>query len=1018
MDEAIENGMRCPTCGGQLSLYATTSSIGQKAPTVEPGQTSPARPLSYTPEQAVGVGELAIPAHNEVDAQAIRQWFSSIPLPISLEYYGSGSRRTMLVRAPLGQLKFISGKISATWPAAQLNILSADPLNAPVEAGVSRYDLAFALSKQEYLPLRAWKTFLEGDPAHGMLAATLGLRPNERAWIQVLVSRKGEPDWLPEVQRRVKTESLKGFQTTTEGAMLMGTTVMAAPVEHVNFKGGAFYVITMLALGLCALLGWLVSWVWFLGIPIALGLLYLLRKLPMFSRDDEWYSADIRQISSKIVEQEGFFRTMVRASVWTDGETRARMLMDQIQAALNQYDVSGGNSLTSVNAYPDSRYWPTGTNDTNEDYWAWLTASEVSALWHPPIVNEVISPGLIPVRGVESRAPDPEDVTGYYEIGSFIRPDASKEPVSISAEAIRKNTFLIGKTGTGKSTMQEHLVLAACDDPEQPAVVVIDPHGDMFSHLLGAIPARHQDRVRLLDVGDPEYVLSYNPLDVKSSGLTPDQSAQLIVDIGRSLWADFWGPRMQNPLKRAVQALSAANDGRPQGQALGLSLLSSVLSTNPEVRKRFLDMELNGHPLYPLLSRYFYGDYKQLSNNMREQIIQPVLSKAYRFEEDPMLALFSTGGSSLNPGEIIQKRQILLVNTRMSRFGSELSDFVGSMLINVLIREISRQGEISTDHRAPVTLVIDEFQTFTGAPWQEVVAQMRKWGGRTILGTQSLASMKTNSPDLVGVIMSGMYNMFAYQMNGEDARYISENELSAKDGGPAASTLTNLEPYFAYARLVRPDGKLTRPFYFVAREPAKVDEAQAKIVWDKRATYSRSLVDATREAAAQATYLDDQYGGVLLSNGAQPVNPGRRGRTTPTSGSGPSQLSEDILRKAAAGKEQPVPGSADAVWFQLSALGDHGLGGETSFDGAPEFPEELGEDEGEASTDSKEGTEAPKEKDDGNTIQATINAMQEKPMMPETSEISPEHDPLSDFLAEQFDGAIPPDDDDSSDDDK
>ena len=56
-------------------------------------------------------------------------------------------------------------------------------------------------------------------------------------------------------------------------------------------------------------------------------------------------------------------------------------------------------------------------------------------------------------------------------------------------------------------------------------------------------------------------------------------------------------------------------------------------------------------------------------------------------------------------------------------------------------------------------------------------------------------------------------------MNGEDAEYLSRHELSEKYGGPSRDTLISLDPYTCYARIMREDGKLSRPFFFRTASP-------------------------------------------------------------------------------------------------------------------------------------------------------------------------------------------------------
>ena len=415
--------------------------------------------------------------------------------------------------------------------------------------------------------------------------------------------------------------------------------------------------------------------------------------------------------------------------------------------------------------------------------------------------------------------------------------------------------FLIGKPGTGKTTLMEHIAKAAVEDPERDsAVIVIDPHGDMYSRLVGCIPRERVNDVVLLDFGDPEYTLPYNPLDVQTSGLSPEKAAQIIVDIGKSLWTTSSGPRMQVPLQRSVLAIAAHNKSIPYGDgADGLSIMGILLRAKEDKRRNYIS-EIRDVMIRDQLMRYFVHEFDQYKEYMREEIILPVLSKSYRFEENPMLEFFSAPRSLLNPKDIIKNRKVLLVNTRMSELGSELSDFIGSFIISVILKEISRQGENDPSARIPVELLIDEFQTYSGVPWQELLAQLRKWGGRTVLGTQSFASMMTeDSRDLPGIIMSGVYSIFSFTVNGEDADYLSRNELSEKFGGPSRDTLISLDPYTCYARIMREDGKLSRPFFFRTASPVVPDPEIRQDVLDKRDDYARKKSEAVSEALG---YLD------------------------------------------------------------------------------------------------------------------------------------------------------------------
>ncbi len=847
-------GMRCGRCGGEL-VPAAVRWIGQEA---DAGQFPFPSAVSSNPPC---VAELLLPAHNEVDEEAVGQFLSSLPLPLALEMYAAGDRRVMLVRGRRKDLRFLAGKIQTLWPSAVLRLLDSDPVGecSVTIATAVRCDFSFRLKEACYLPIRMWKTFLHGDPVHSLLAAMLGLEPHERIWLQVFLARKGEPAWLPTIQRRLKLEFQRGYAVDEGGTLASRTPAFGqSPLpQNVAWANGIAYLVLILFAFVMAVLAIQGKWLSFALFSISgISLGGLLWRF-LGQSDDPWHGADLSLVRQKVICQDTFYQAVVRASVWAKSPGEARILAERLEAAVAQYAVAGGNRFAIVlDPFEGQGSWPEA-HGVSDDTWTWLGPDEIAGLWHPPIVNDRLSPGLVPVRGVEIRSPDPEDVRGFYKIGTYFTADGAKKAVHISSTALKHNIFCIGKPDAGKSTLMLHLSRAAMVDRDRPALILIDPHGDLVSEFLGTLDPPDVDRVRIFDITDKEFAYTLNPLDVHREGWGVIEVTNSIVDIGQALWTRYWGPRMQIPLKRGVHLLTAANELRPKEACLGLSQLAAVLNADAGVRRRFIAQDLDGSAHKQVLAKYFMHDYEELTRNFREQVIQPVLSKAHRFEEEPMLPIFSCPESKLNIGEIVRDRNVLVINTGKNKYGSEVSDFVGSLMINIVLMELIRQGERAFHSRVPVLIVIDEFQTFTGVSWEDLIQQMRKYGGRMILGTQSMASLRKQNPEIPEIILSGVYSLFAFTMNGEDAAYISKNELSGEKGGPSADTLISLEPHKAYVRLERHSGGLSRPFYFESEPPPEFDRLLADRICQLRANYSLPYEVALRNALGMLSIFNE-----------------------------------------------------------------------------------------------------------------------------------------------------------------
>src|ERR1700676_815436 len=70
--------------------------------------------------------------------------------------------------------------------------------------------------------------------------------------------------------------------------------------------------------------------------------------------------------------------------------------------------------------------------------------------------------------------------------------------------------YVIGKTGTGKSTLIERMALQ--DVERGKGFALIDPHGDLVERINARIPPSLRDNVIYLNAGDPAQPYGYNPL--------------------------------------------------------------------------------------------------------------------------------------------------------------------------------------------------------------------------------------------------------------------------------------------------------------------------------------------------------------------------------------------------------------------------------------------------------------------------------------------------------------------------
>jgi len=122
------------------------------------------------------------------------------------------------------------------------------------------------------------------------------------------------------------------------------------------------------------------------------------------------------------------------------------------------------------------------------------------------------------------------------------------------------HVYVIGKTGTGKSTLIETMALQ--DLERGNGFALIDPHGDLVARVAARIPASHRDKVIYLNATDPTQPYGYNPLRHVSEDRIA-LAASGMMDVFKKMWPEAWGVRMEHILRNVLMALLEQPDATP-----------------------------------------------------------------------------------------------------------------------------------------------------------------------------------------------------------------------------------------------------------------------------------------------------------------------------------------------------------------------------------------------------------------------------------------------------------------------
>jgi hypothetical protein len=319
--------------------------------------------------------------------------------------------------------------------------------------------------------------------------------------------------------------------------------------------------------------------------------------------------------------------------------------------------------------------------------------------------------------------------------------DNDRFEVTLSAEARKQGMYVIGTTGTGKSTL---LLKLALQDMETKGpkgyegLCVLDPHGDLITDILRRVPRARWDHVVLFDPTKEEYPCGLNLLECnKKSAKERDYVTSGLLDILYKLFGYSWGPRMEDLLR--VSILSLLHHPEPTT----LIHLMLVLA-NREHRQR---LTAEAKKVDPIIRAYWEDQFPESVYNHKtrqwrkpqeqREMVGPALNKIDRFIVNRSLRhIIGQEYSTFNIRKIMDEGKILLVNLSKGDLGPDNSSLLGAVLVNQLLIAALSRKEKPKEERRPFHLYVDEYQTFATKTFPQLQSEARKYAIDTVVAHQ------------------------------------------------------------------------------------------------------------------------------------------------------------------------------------------------------------------------------------------------------------------------------------------
>ena len=667
-----------------------------------------------------------------------------------------------------------------------------------LEAGKYFAGGEFTLTKDSVHPLKTYESF-EADPMDSILSAFSNISRDEKVWIQILVEPLHE-NWLKKMRKTA--DDIK------EGKKKL--------------------------------------WFW-----------WIIQKLRDSGKKEtsekeqkeKKHSFSQQQLSDfdKKMDDE-LFRVKIRTIATSPDKQRPRKIIDDISRLFNQYNYIGLNTLKFNKAqdlqtfarhyslrilYPDTSLL---TNILKFNPSTVLNIKELSSIIHFPHGRFNQNPRIAWQKFKVIPAPDdlPSEgiVVGYNNYWGV------KREIRITDKDRFRHIYILGQTGTGKSTI---MLTQAIDDMDNGrGFTFIDPHGEAVEFLLRHFPKERIDDLIYFDLWNTAYPIGLNPLEV-----SPDDSDEKdvvtndLVEMFIQMYGhEIFGPRIQDYFRNACLLLM----DQPEGWTIVDIMRLFTDEAFAEAKIRNLKD--------PVVAAWWNKTYKKMGDREKAEIIPFIQAKFWPFTTGVYVRnIIGQSKSAFKMYDAMQQKKIILMNLAKGISGEETSKLIGKIIAMQVKLSALKRAKIEEKDRVPHYLYVDEFQNYVSQSFESIMSEARKYRLGLVVAHQYTDQLKQGGLwgelDLSKTIFGNIGNMFVYKVGAPDAEFLAkefEPEFSQTD-------LTSTEAFMGACK-ISINNQQTRPFSFKAKIPyvleAKNPPEKVQIIKQisslKRGT-KRELVD-------------------------------------------------------------------------------------------------------------------------------------------------------------------------------
>ncbi len=391
----------------------------------------------------------------------------------------------------------------------------------------------------------------------------------------------------------------------------------------------------------------------------------------------------------------------------------------------------------------------------------------------------------------------------------------------------RQHMYIIGKSGTGKSTLIGNMLVQDVANGE--GVAVVDPHGELVEGIMRKIPQSRAADVVYFNPADLEYSIGFNVLELTDPDDPKEKNlvASGLMSIFAKIWEGAWSSRMEHILLNTILALL----DNPGSTLLGIPRMYADAAYRQAILNNVTD---------PSVLSFWLNEYATWDDRYRKEAIAPIQNKVGRFLSTPLVRnIVGQSKSTIDLYKLMNEGKIFLVNLSKGMIGEDNSALLGAMLITKIQLSAMRRVEIKDeDERVDFYLYVDEFQNFATDSFATILSEARKYRLNLVVAHQYIGQLVTDASSRVrDAIFGNVGTMLSFRVGADDAAFL-EREFSPEF---TVHDLINLPNRRIFIKLMV-DGVSSRPFSAATLPPFKATEIsipEDEVVASSRKRYAR-----------------------------------------------------------------------------------------------------------------------------------------------------------------------------------